>query len=409
MRDHESVRGRHPHQVLTTRAVQARHAPGRIADGNGLYLLVGPTGSKSWVLRTVVHGTRRDIGLGSVRLISLAEAREEAQRLRKIARNEGDPLLERRRRNVPTFEAAARLVHAAHAASFKNIKHRKEWLASLGAAFAAWGTQRVDAVTSADILGVVSPRWHTQHETASRILQRIRVIFEWCKAQGYRTGDNPTDGLTTILGKYRGKSTHRPSLPYQEVPAFLAALHECEAGEVVQLALEFLILSGTRTVETQGARWLEVDLDAKTWTIPGIRMKGGLEHRVPLSPRCFKILERAKALSDEGPYVFPGRHVGKPLSNMAMLMTTRRMTQQQVFVPSRSYVPHGFRSSFRVWAEERTRSSHEVKEAALAHKVGNKTEAAYNRSDLFDQRRELMTTWAAFATAKPAKVVPIRA
>lgn len=404
MRDRESARRQHPHQALTTRTVQARHTPGRIADGNGLYLLVGPTGSKSWMLRTVVHGTRRDIGLGGVRLTSLAEAREEAQRLRKIARNDGDPLVERRRRRVPTFEDAARLVHAAHAASFKNVKHRKDWLSSLGAVFAAWGTQRVDAVTSADILTALGPQWLVRPETSRRVLQRIRVVFDWCKAQGYCPGDNPTHGITKVLPKHRGEQQHRPSLPYQEIPAFLAALHTSDAGEIVQLALEFLILSGTRTVETLGARWLEVDLDAKTWAIPGIRMKGGLEHRVPLSPRCLRILERAKTISDGGPYVFPGRRVGKPLSNMALLMTTRRMTQQQVFVPSRPYVPHGFRSSFRVWAEEQTRSSHEVKEAALAHKVGNKTEAAYNRSDLFDQRRELMDIWAKFATAT---VVPI--
>ena len=396
--------GRHPHKALTARTVSTTTEPGRYADGGGLYLLVAPRGSKSWMLRTVVKGRRCDIGLGSVELVSLADGREEARRLRRIARAGGDPLAERRqeRRPVPSFEDAAKAVHTAHAASFKSDKHSKQWLSSLAEVFKAFGAKRVDAITSADILAALNPHWLTRPETSRRVLQRVRVVFEWCKAQGYRTDDNPTQGLTKVLPKQRVAKGHHAALPYQDLPAFVQALGEADAGEVVRLAFEFTILCASRTSETLNAAWTEIDLEAKTWTIPGPRMKAGLEHRVPLSPRCIKILERTKALSDGGPYVFPGRSPKKPLSNMVFLMALRRMERRDVTV-------HGFRSTFRDWAAERTNVPRAVCEAALAHTLRDKTEAAYNRTDLFDRRRDLMTSWSRFATSKPADVVAIRA
>lgn len=409
MRERTSPRRAHPHHALTARTVAATHAPGRIADGNGLYLFVQPSGAKSWLLRTLVQGTRRDIGLGSVRLVSLAEARDEAQRLRKVARGQGDPLAERQRPSIPTFAAAARRYHAELVPSFKNVKHGQQWLSSLGPFLAACGAKRVDAVTTADVLAAISPRWLTHPETSSRILQRVRAIFEWCAAHGYRTGDNPTHGLTKVLPKQPKAVRHQPALPYPEVPAFLRALSQSDAGAMVQLALEFLVLSCGRTVETLGARWEEIDLGVQTWTVPGVRMKGGVSHRVPLASRCLAILERAQALSAGSPYIFPNPRTQRPFSNMAFLMVTRRMTAQQIFVPSQPYVPHGFRASYRTWAEERTHVPHEVREAVLAHKNLSKTEAAYNRTDLFEQRRGLMETWAAFATTKRGKVVSMRA
>ena len=396
----ESKRRRHPHNALSTRAVQTARAgerPRRIADGGGLYLLVAPGGSKSWVLRTVVTGRRCDIGLGGVALVSLAEVREEALRLRKIARAGGDPLAERRRerRPVPSFEEAARQVHASHAAGFRNEKHRRQWLSSLSSVFSAFGTKRVDAITSADILSVLSPQWLVRPETARRVLQRLRVIFDWCKANGYCSGDNPTQGLTKVLPRHRSAKVHHPALPYPEVPAFLGALRESDASEPVKLGFELTILCATRTSETLRAAWSEVDLPAKTWTIPGDRMKGGVDHRIPLSPRCVEILTRAQALSDGSQYVFPGRTPDKPLSNMAFLMALRRMQRSDV-------TTHGFRSSFRDWAAERTNVPRAVCEAALAHTLRDQTEAAYHRTDLFERRRELMTSWAAFATSEPA-------
>jgi integrase len=402
MREQAPARRRHPHKVLSPREVQALKTPGRFADGGGLYVLVAPGGSKSWMLRTVVMGIRRDIGLGGVTLVSLAEAREEARRLRKIARDGGDPLAERRRPTVPSFEDAAAKVHTAHAASFKNDKHRKQWLSSLRGVFKAFGGKRVDTITSADILAALSPTWLTRPATSSRVLQRIRVVFEWCKAQGYCSGANPTEGLTKVLPKHRIAPVHHAAMPYRQVPAFLVALRASAGGEIVKLAFEFTILCAARTSETLKATWDEMDEEAKTWTIPGSRMKAGVEHRVPLSPRCIKILQGAKALSDGGPYVFPGRSKTNPLSNMVFLMALRRMERADL-------TTHGFRSSFRDWAAERTNFSRAVCESALAHTLRDKAEAAYNRTDLFDRRRDLMASWAKFATSKPADVVAMRA
>ena len=403
----ERERRRHPQKALTARTVQTARAGDRarrIADGGGLYLFVAHGGAKSWVLRTVVKGKRCDIGLGSVTLVPLADAREEARRLRRIARTGGDPLAERRheRRPVPTFEQAARQVHASHEAAFRNEKHRKQWLSSLSGVISTCGSKRVDAITSADVLSVLSPQWLDRPETSRRVLQRLRVIFDWCKAQGYCAGDNPTEGLTKVLPKHRTTKTHHAALPYPEVPVFLRALRESSASKVVKLAFELTVLSATRTSETLLATWNEVDLSTQTWTIPAERMKAGVEHRVPLSPRCVEILTQAKALADGSQYVFPGRSGTKPLSGMALLMALRRMGRDDV-------TTHGFRSSIRDWAAERTNFPRAVCEAALAHTLKDKTEAAYHRTDLFERRREMMAAWAGFATTAPGSVIPMRA
>ena len=405
MGDHRPPR-RHPQRALTARAVQTAR-PGdrarRIADGGGLYLFVAPNGSKSWVLRTVVKGRRCDLGLGSVALVPLAEAREQAVRLRRIARTGGDPLAERRheQRSVPTFEAAARQVHAAHAPTFKSLKHRKQWLSSLTPVFAAFGAKRVDDVTTGDILTAISPHWLARPATSRRVFQRMRVIFEWCKAQGYYSGDNPMDGITKVLPNHRRPPRHHPALPYPDLPAFLEDLHRTDVSESAKLAFEFMILCATRTSETLHANWGEIDVNTETWIIPGHRMKAGVDHRVPLAPRCLDILRRAKA-ADDGAFVFPGRTPDKPLSTMAFLTTLRRLSRSDI-------TPHGFRSTFRDWAAEQTNTPRAVCEAALAHTLRDKTEAAYHRTDLFERRRELMSLWAAFATAKSADVVPMRA
>ena len=391
----ETKRRPHPRQALTARAVQTAR-PGnrarRIADGGGLYLFVGPSGSKSWVLRTVVKGRRCDLGLGSTTLVPLAEAREQAVRLRKIARAGGDPLAERRheRRPVPTFEAAARQVHAAHAPAFKSLKHRKQWLSSLTPMFLAIGAKRVDDVTTGDILTAISPHWLARPATSRRVFQRLRVIFEWCKAQGYYIGDNPTDGITKVLPKHRRSPTHYPALPYPGLPAFLEDLRRVNVSESAKLAFEFMILCATRTSETLHATWDEIDLHTETWSIPGHRMKAGVDHRVPLAPRCLGILTRVKA-AGSGAFVFPGRTADTPPSTMTFWTTLRRLSRPDI-------TPHGFRSTFRDWAAEQTNAPRAVCEAALAHALRDKTEAAYHRTDLFDRRRELMIAWAAFAT-----------
>lgn len=402
---HEEATRPSRQQPLNAVRVRSLKAPGRYGDGNGLYLVIEPSGARRWVLRTVVKGKRCDIGLGSARLVPLAEARDEATRLRRIARAGGDPLAERRRERltVPTFRVAAETVHASHAAAFRNAKHRAQWLASLKAdVFPVFGDRLVNEIESGDVLKALSPIWTTKPETARRLKQRIKVVFDWAKASGFRTGDNPVDGVTKVLPKVRPVASHHAALPYAQVPAFLEALREADAAEPTKLAFEFLILTAARTSEVIGARWEEIGLDAKTWTIPAARIKAGREHRVPLSPRCVELLERAQAIADGGPYVFPGRSPKAPLSNMVFLMLLRRLEREGI-------TAHGFRSAFRDWAAERTNFARSVCEAALAHVLKDKTEAAYFRSDLFEQRRSLMDTWSAFAMTTTADVVTLRA
>ena len=393
-------RGRHPHQRLTAVAVR-RNKAGRYADGNGLYLIVDESGARRWILRTVVTGRRRDIGLGSVTLVGLAEAREDAARLRRIARAGGDPVAgrNRQRRQVPTFAEAARQVHALHTTTLRNARHRATWLSSLEAdIFPVFGDRPVDQVDSADVLKALAQIWTTKAETARRIKQRVRLVLDWAKASGYREGDNPADAITRALPTQKAKVRHLPALAYGDVPAFFETLRDADAAPAVTLAFQFLILSAARTSEVLGAQWAEIDHQAETWTVPGERIKSGREQRVPLAPPAMAILKEAATLADGGPVVFPGRRQGKPLSNMALLMVLRRLGRTDI-------TAHGFRSSFRDWAAERTHFPRAVAEAALAHVIPDKVEAAYFRSDLFDQRRALMNIWAAFVTTKPTGAV----
>jgi integrase len=404
MTENRKRKGKHPEKALSSTGVRALSEAGRYIDGNGLYLEVDASGAKRWTLRTVIHGRRCDVGLGGLALVSLAQAREEAARLRRIARAGGDPLSERRRERqvVPTFEAAARQVHEAQSKSFRNPKHAAQWITSLATyVFPVFGERRVDHIESADVLKALSPIWLEIPETARRVRQRMKAVFDWARASGHRSGDNPVEGVSKVLPRHNGQQEHFAALPYVKVPAFVQSLRDYE-GVSTRLAFEFLILAASRTSEVLKAKWNEFDLEAKTWVIPADRMKAKREHRVPLSARCIEILEGAKEIADGGQYVFPGRVLGKPLSNTTLIMALRHMEQTD-------FTPHGFRSSFRDWAEERTNFPRSVTEAALAHVVKDKTEAAYRRTDLFDRRRKLMDAWAAFATVPAAKVVSIRA
>jgi integrase len=381
-------KGRHPDRVLTAVKVKSLNEVGRHADGNGLYLIVEPSGAKRWMLRIVVQGRRRDIGLGSAQLVSLAEAREKANNLRKVARQGGDPIAERKAKvGVPTFAEAARIVHAEHAEAWRNKKHTDQWINTLVTyVFPTLGERRVDQIDTPDVLKVLSPIWLKKPETARRVKQRIGTVLDWAKAAGFRSGDNIVHGVSKGLPRQPERKRHHATLPYTEVPAFIRTLRASDSNEPTKLAFEFLILTATRTNEVLQARWTEVK--DGVWTIPAERMKARREHRVPLSPRCLAILRRAKQLSDGGEYVFCGRSEGKPLSNMALLMTLRRMKL--------AVTVHGFRSAFRDWAAERTNIPREVCEMALAHTIKDKAEAAYRRGDLLDKRRELMTAWAEF-------------
>ena len=399
-----SLKRKHPEKALN--AIRIRNAgPGRHADGNGLYLHVDDSGAKRWVLRIVIHRKRCELGLGGLSLVTLAEAREEAVRLRKIARKGGDPLEERRqeRQVVPVFEAAAREVHDTHSQTMRNVKCAAQWLGRLETyAFPIVGTQPVNKIESKDVLAVLSPIWIEKPETARRVKQLMARVFDYAKAKGWRSGDNPVHGIARVLPRHNGQQEHFAALPYSQIPEFIAALCGANVSQSIKLGFEFLILTASRTGEVILAKWPEINMATKTWTIPAERMKMKKEHRVPLSARCMEILASAQRSAAAADYIFPGRATNRPLSNMSFLMALRRMNRADI-------TAHGFRSSFRNWAEEKTTTQRSVVEAALAHQVENPVEAAYLRTDLFAKRRRLMDTWAAFATARPAqKVVRMR-
>ncbi|WP_236952760.1 tyrosine-type recombinase/integrase [Methylobacterium phyllosphaerae] len=375
--------------------VRALKAPGRYADGHGLYLIVDPSGAKRWLLRIVVQGRRRDIGLGGAGLVSLAEAREKALTYRKTARDGGDPMAERKkaRATIPTFAEAAELVHAEHEATWRNSKHAAQWITTLHTyANPHFGTKRIDQIETPDVLRALSPIWLTKGETARRVRQRIGTVLDWAKAAGHRSGDNPVGGVAKGLPKQSERAEHHAALPYADVPAFVARLRGISGqGEIGRLAFEFLILTAARTGEVLGARWAEIDEARALWIVPAARMKAGREHRVPLSGRACDVLARARALGSGTALVFPGRRSDQPLSNMVFLMALRRMGS--------SITAHGFRSSFRDWAAEATSLPREVAEMALAHTVENRVEAAYRRGDLLEKRRDLMEEWARFTAS----------
>lgn len=384
-------RRKHPQKALTPVRINSLSQPGRYADGNGLYLVVDESGAKRWVLRTVVHGKRRDMGLGSLRLVSLAEARGKAIEYRKLAREGGDPIAAKRsaQATVPTFAEAARITLDQRRAGWKDGKSASQWLKSLSAyAFPAMGDKRVDRIETSDVLRALSPIWLAKPETARRVRQRISVVLDWAKAAGYRSGDNPVEGVEKGLPRQNEKRGHFTAIPYADVPHFVWRLSQIPSNECARLAFEFLILTAARTNEVLRAEWSEVNFEDGIWTIPGARMKAGRAHRVPLATRTLSLLRSARELSDGSPLIFPGRAIGAPMSNMIFLMMLRRMEA--------NFTAHGFRSAFRDWAAECTNVPREVCEMALAHSIKDKTEAAYRRGDLFAKRSELMRAWAIY-------------
>ena len=315
-------RGRHPRNDLDAKKVAAlirKGKAGRHFDGAGLHLLIKPNGAASWVLRLSVNGKRRDYGLGGADSVALADAREAARKLRAIAKAGGDPLDEKRKsRAIPTFEDVARSVHAGHSGAWRNKKHSVQWLSTLQAyVFPEIGATRVDLIDVADVLKVLTPIWLTKPETARRLRQRLRVVFDVARASGYRSGENPVDAvLAKALPKQTAKPSHHSAMPYVEVPAFFARLGEADAGsEVSRLALRLLILTATRTGEVLGARRSEIDLDARVWTIPAERMKAMRQHKVPLSDAAVSIIKRAIEISADADLIFPAR---EPASGSAV-------------------------------------------------------------------------------------------
>ena len=388
-------KGRHPDKALSAAFVRTA-GPGRYCDGQGLYLFVQPSGTRSWVQRMVVRGRRQEQGLGSALLVPLAEAREKALANRKLAREGGDPLAEKRRaETTPTFADAARRVLEQKRAGWRNGRHAQSWLASLEQyAFPRIGARLVSEVTSADVLEILTPIWHQKAPTARRVRQRTRAVLEWAVAMELRS-DNPCDRIGPVLGPQQLTVEHMRALPHQDVPAAVAAVRASKAAEVVKLAFEFLVLTAARWGEVRGAEWTEIDTAGRVWTIPALRMKAKRAHRVPLPGRATEIIDAARTIGDRSgphrptisPLVFPNGD-GTPLPEKRL----RQLLQAQGIAA----VPHGLRSTFRDWAAERTNHPREVIEAALAHVVVNQVEAAYARSDLFERRRLLMDDWSAW-------------
>lgn len=401
---------------LSAKAVEKKTKPGYHADGGGLYLQISPSGSKSWLFRYMLNQRRREMGLGSFTGVSLADARDKAANCRRIVANRIDPIDAKhsdraRRANEAaksiTFTACAERFIKAHEAGWKNEKHVAQWQNTIKTyCEPTLGATPVENVDTGLVLKVLEPIWTEKPETASRVRGRIERVLDWAKARGYRTGDNPSrwrghlDKLLPALRK-KHRVKHHPALPFREIGPFVAKLRT-EEGTAAR-ALELLILSTTRTIETIAARWPEFDLAEAVWVIPPERVKTHKEHRVPLSKQAVELLRSLKEQRIQGEdFVFPGRP-GKYLSNMALLALLERMGRDDITV-------HGFRSTFRDWASECTNYPSEVCEMALAHAVSNAVEAAYRRGDLFEKRHRLMSDWAKYCgnVKAPGEVVPLK-
>jgi integrase len=404
---------------LTALSVQRTNQPGRYGDGDGLYLQVGPTGTKSWFFRYRLAGSvsangkplSREMGLGSLATFSLAQARERAREQRQLVAAGVDPIAQRdkiaARQSITFAQALERYMRTQQ---WRNGKHRKQWASTLQNYAKPIMPLDVGAVERRQVLAILEPIWRTKNETANRVRGRIEIILDWAKAHQYRDGENPArfksnlDMALAARSKVR-KVVHHAALPYSDLPAFMRAL-SAQPGLAAQ-ALAFTILTAARTGETIGARWSEIDLTGRVWTVPANRSKGGRDHRVPLSDQAIAILttlcEGMGVTPEPDAFVFPGRQSHRGLSNMAMLKILQRMGRADV-------TTHGFRSTFRVWAAEATDLPREVAETALAHAIADKTEAAYQRSTFFDKRRRMMAAWGNFCAngQGSADVIPPR-
>jgi integrase len=393
---------------LSAVKVQGLKLRGYYADGGNLYFRVTDSGSRGWIFRFAMGRKTRDMGLGSYPDITLAKARELATECRRMVKDGVDPIEARKEERAAgrieaaksmTFDECAMAYIAAHEASWRNAKHRQQWATTLKTYVSpVIGKLPVQAVDTGLVMKVIEPLWAAKPETASRLRGRVEVVLDWAKVRGYRQGENPArwrghlDHLLPAKSKIR-KVVHHAALPYAKAGAFMTALRGQQG--VAPRALEFLILTATRTGETLGATWDEFDLEAGLWTIPAARMKAGREHRVPLSEAAASVLERLQE-ARQSDFAFPGARQGRPLSEMALLMLLRRMGFNEITV-------HGFRSAFRDWAAERTTFPGEVAEMALAHTIGNAVENAYRRGDLFEKRRKLMQAWSDYC-ARPASM-----
>jgi integrase len=365
--------------------------PGRYSDGDGLILQISPSGGKSWLVRLQVNGRRRDIGLGRVDDVPLTAARAKAAELRKLARSGVDPLEQRRKEPIviPTFEEAAKQVHKERLPGWKNGKHTNQWLTTLEKyAYPKLRNLRVDEIEGPLIRDVLAEIWLKTPETARRVKQRIGTVLDWSYAKGFRATEAPMRSIGKGLPRQPRKSGHFAAMRHEDLPNFLERLR-AKPFNVGRLALEALILTAVRSGEIRGARWSEFDAKLTVWTIPAERMKAGVTHVVPLSTQAAEVFRQAKTIRNKDcDLVFPGQISQSPLSDMALLEILRGMDT--------GVTVHGFRSTFRDWVAEETDVPREIAEAALAHTLENKVEAAYRRTDFFEKRGKLMEDWGRF-------------
>ena len=378
---------------LTNKLVRAINEPGFYGDGNTLFLRVAPGGSKQWVQRLTIHGRRRNIGLGGVNWVTLAEAREAALDNRRVARRGGDPLAAKRQAKAPRFRDAALSTWESLRPRWRSEKAAANWLQQLERhAMKRIGDMPVNRIGREDVLAVLTPIWGKKPETARRVRRYIRTTLEWCQAHGFVESNAAGDAINGALPRMAAVKAHYEALPYREISGVLKAIESSGASTVVRLALQFLIFTAARSGEVRGAVWSEIEMDRQVWRIPGKRMKAGAEHRVPLSRPAMEIIDRTRALGDRSEFVFPSPvRKDRPISDatLSKLLRTTGLAGQATV--------HGFRSSFRDWCAD-TGQPRELAEAALAHTVGG-VEGAYFRSDLFERRRKLMDAWAEYLIA----------
>lgn len=399
---------------LTATQIRAATTPGKIGDGDGLYLNVAKGGSKSWVFVYIRGGRRREMGLGAFSSgtghTSLADARTKAEEVRGILGRDGDPFNEmaaRRSRQVAvTFAEVVKSFLTTKEGSWRNEKHQAQWGMTLGQAYCSSLLKKpIDSISTHDVVSVLEPHWREKHETASRLRGRLEKVLDYATVRGLRSGENPARWkghvehlLPKPTAEQRLKRGHHAALPFADAAAFLERLRT--KGGLSAKALEFLILTAARTGEALGATWEEIDLDRGVWTVPGARMKAGRDHRVPLSTPALELLHRLRRGSSTG-LIFAGAAKGRPLSNTSLIKALASAGGVE-------FTLHGFRSTFRDWVSEETNFPSELAEAALAHLVGDEVERAYRRGDALEKRRQLMEAWATFITApNRCNVVPI--
>ena len=398
---------------LTALAVKNLSKPGFYHDGGGLYLQVSRFGTKSWILRYTIDKKTRDMGLGPLVDWTLAEARERAKQYRQMIDDKRDPIEHRlaeqkarkeERDNRKTFEECAIACHEDKHTLWKNSKHKAQWISTLRSyAFPVIGSMNVASVGKKEVAKVLEPIWLEKQETSSRVLQRIRLVLGWASAHDYYPGYDLKmwEELPNLLpGRPKKKEVHHASCPYLEAGALMEVLRKSSVSDTLKLCFEFTVLTAARSGEARGALKSEIDFDTKMWVIPDNRMKMDKAHSVPLSDRAIEVLRKAFALAPESALVFPNLNSDQPLSDQAF---TKVVLRENLKVP---YTAHGFRSTFRTWAGEKTTYPREVCELALAHNIMDKVEEAYARTTFVEQRRHLMQDWANYlrdtASSAPA-------